>query len=281
MQVNHIIFLIHPCCYEPLDRAAVERDNLRVFVDLEKQVKARWLQALAARPANTLLVHLGGPTDLRDWAIERLGAQAVFYPQTQFPENKDLAEYYRRLAVDFGVHLKEHGLDLDPASVSSELWGESFEGCVPGYGGAFAQYLGLLQAPKMVFGMTVFDSRFLIGAKHWEAVPIAGCDVEAWLFECHDGTGAAMFQARRTAQWIDERRLHLELDKRRLQICTKGGHTLWPAAPWEKGDAEAVRSYSMSLRQCNWRWVRSVGMSFNDFRKVIRQARVTAGEEEV
>lgn len=280
MRIDHVIFLIHPCCYEGLDDATVERDNLYFYVDLEKQVKARWLEALAARPPNTLLLQLGGPEELRDKVAEFLGENAVFYPRTAFPENGGLAEYYRRLAADFWGHVEGRGLALDPALVSAELWGESFEGCVPGYGGAFAQYLGLRQAPRLRFAMTVYDSRFLCGARHWETIPLAGCDVEAWLFECHDGSGAAMFQARRTAQWIDGRRVHIDLDDKRVQVSTKGGHTLWPETPWEKGQSEVVRPYSMTLQECNWRWLRAPGLSWAAFRAVVRGARVTEAEEE-
>jgi len=86
------------------------------------------------------------------------------------------------------------------------------------------------------------------------------------------------FQARRTAQWIDQRTIHLQLDDRRLQVCSKLGHTLWPQQPWEKGKVEEVRPYHMTLAQCNWRWVRSVGIAFEDFRQVIGAARVSAGE---
>ena len=113
MQIEHIIFLIHPCCYEPLGPDAIRRDNLQLFVDREKEVKARWLEALAQRPANTLLVQLGGPTALRDEAVEYLGAAAVFYPSTEFPEDGNLAEYYRRLAADFNAHVSAHGWHLD------------------------------------------------------------------------------------------------------------------------------------------------------------------------
>ncbi|NKB70642.1 MAG: hypothetical protein GKR89_26530 [Candidatus Latescibacteria bacterium] len=279
MQIEHIIFLIHPCCYEPLSAEDVRRDNLQLYVDLEKEIKGRWFQALAERPPNTLLLQLGGPEELCDQAVEYLGQAAVFYPQTSFPDNADLAEYYRRLTVDFHVHIAAHGLSFNPATITSELWGESFEGCVPGYGGALAQYLGLALAPKMRFEMTVYDSRFLAGAKIWEVVPIAGSDVEAWIFECYDGTGAAMFQARQTAQWIDRRRIELQLDDRRLQVCTKQGHTIWPKTPWEKGVVEAVRPYSMLLQECIWCWIRAVGMPMDDFRRVLGQAQISAAEE--
>ena len=275
MKIEHIIFLIHPCCYENIAPDAIRKDNLYLFVEREDEVKQRWLQALADRPANTLFLQLGGPEYLQDTAVANLGDAAVFYPRTAFPDNGDLREYYRRLASDFRDHVSTHRLQLDTTTVTSELWGESFEGCVPGYGGAFAEYLGLQYPSQMRFEMTVYDSRFLYGARQWEVIPIDSCDVEAWLFECHDGTAAAIFQSRLTAQWVDERRLHLRLDDRRLQVCTKNGHTIWPPTPWEKGKPERVDAYSMTLADCNWRWVRAVGMAIDDFRKVISAARVT------
>ena len=278
MNIEHIIFLIHPCCYEGLDAETVRKDNLYLYVELEEEVKARWQAALAARPAHTWFVQLGGPQYLWESAVKYLGEAAALYLCTPFPESEDLAEYYGCLEADLRDHIATHDLLIDEAAVTAELWGESFEGCVPGYGGAFAQYLGLQQAPQMRFEMTVYDSRFLYGARRWEVMPVPDSDVEAWLFECHDGTAAAIFQARRTAQWIDQRTLHLQLDDRRLQICTKLGHTLWPQEPWEKGKVEEVRPYHMTLAQCNWRWVRCVGIAFEDFRQVIGAARVSAGK---
>ena len=278
MRVEHVIFLIHPCCYEQLDAGAIRRDNLEIFVERERETKQRWLDALAERPTDTLFVQLGGREYLRDEAAERLGEAAVSYPQIPFPESQDLDEYYGLLAHGFREHVSTHGLTFDAGTATSELWGESFEGCVPGYGGAFAQYLGLQRHPRMRFEMTVYDSRFLRGAHRREAIPIADSDVEAWLFECHDGSGAAIFQPRLTAQWLDRRRVHLKLDDRRLQICTKQGHTLWPAEPWGKGKPERVCNFSMTLAECAGRWVRSIGMSISDFRNVIRAARVEGVE---
>lgn len=280
MRIEHIIFLIHPCCYENIDSYAIQKDNLYLFVERERKVKQRWFQTLAEQPANTLFLQLGGPEYIREMAVANLGEAAVFYPRTQFPKDGALREYYRRLASDFHDHVLTHQLQLETATVTSELWGESFEGCVPGYGGAFAEYLGLQRHPKMRFEMTVYDSRFLYGAYRWEVIPINGCDVEAWLFECHDGTSAAIFQSRLTAQWVDDRRLHLRLDDRRLQVCTKNGHTIWPQTPWEKGKPERIGAYSMALADCNWRWIRAVGMAIDDFREVISAAHVTGCEDE-
>ena len=71
MQIEHIIFLIHPCCYESLTHAEVARDNLQFYVELERKVKTRWLGVLAERPQSTLMVQLGGPEDLSDQAIKQ------------------------------------------------------------------------------------------------------------------------------------------------------------------------------------------------------------------
>ena len=274
MIVEHLIFLIHPCCYEGLDAERIRADNLYLYVEREEEVKQRWLEALAAQPAPTLFVQLGGPEYLAETAAKHLGESRSLYLKTPFPEDGDLAEYYRLLTSDIRAHIETGDLELDAETASSELWGESFEGCVPGYGGAFAEYLGLRQAPRMRFEMTVYDSRFLCGARRMEVVLLADSDVEAWLFECHDGTGAAIFQARLRAQWIDERRVSLQLDDRRLQVCTKLGHTVWPPEPWTKGKAEAVAAYDMTMAESIWYWVRCVGMAFDDFREVIRSARV-------
>ncbi len=197
-------------------------------------------------------MQLGGPEYLRETAVAHLGEPTVFYPRTAFPENGDLRKYYRRLASDFRTHVSAHRPQFDTDAVTSEPWGESFEVCVPGYGGAFAEYLGLQRPPRMRFEITIYDSRFLYGARRWEVIPLDDCDVEAWLFEYHDGTSTAIFQSRLMAQWGDNRRVYLRLDDRRLQLYTKQGHTVWPQEPWTKGKPECVGEYSITLADCNW-----------------------------
>lgn len=265
-----VIFLIHPCCYEALTPQQVRADNLELFVGIEREVKQRWLADLRNRSEPTLFAQLGGPAYLTEAAAESLGAPYALRFTTEF--HGSITDFYQGLAAEFHRHLAEHRLALDPDTVRSELWGESFEGCVPGYGGAFAEYLPLGQAPRMRFEMTVHDSRFLCGHRGRQVIGLPGTDVEAWLFELPDGTGAAMFQARRHAQWVDRRRIGLRLDDRRIQVCTKLGHTVWPPEPWRKGKPERICDYGMELRECIWRWVRSVGMPLDRFRGVIAAA---------
>lgn len=274
MYIDHIVFLTHPCCYEPIPPEQIQRDALQLYLDRENEVKAAWLAEIGQRDTGTLFVQLGGPTCLRDAAAAALGDSAALLLQTPFPASEDLDEYYRGLIEEIRTHLAREGLEFDPTAVTSELWGESFEGCVPGYGGAFAQYLGLSRSPRMRFEMTVYDSRFLYQARGHQVLPIGDSDVEAWLFECHDGTGAVTFQPRRTAMWLDERLVHLRLSDRRHQVCDKLGHTVWPEAPWTKARPETLHDYSMPLKEWISRWVRSVGMGIDDFRAVVEAGRI-------
>ena len=274
---DSIIFLIHPCCYEVLPAEQVRADNLALFVRMEQEVKERWLADLRNRDGPTLFVQLGGPAYLTEAAAEALGEGYALRFATEF--HGSLPDFYEGLAAEFHRHVLSHGLALDLDTVESELWGESFEGCVPGYGGAFAEYLPLGRSPRMRFEMTVHDSRLLYGHRGYQVIPIPGTDVEAWLFECPDDTALAMFQARRHAQWIDRRRISLRLDDRRIQVCTKLGHTVWPPEPWEKGKPELVCDYRMELGECIWRWVRSVGMPLDEFREVIAAAELDEGSE--
>lgn len=272
IQVDHIIFLIHPCCYEPIDEERIRSDGLQLFVDREGLVKKRWLRRLEQGTATTLFVQLGGPDYLIQAAVRALGEARALSLRFPFPGDANLAVYYEGLSAEIRSHLAAHRVQWDAATVTSELWGESFEGCVPGYGGAFAQYLNLAQAPAMRFDMTVFDSRFLHQARRVETLAIADTDVEAWLFECHDGTGALTFQARRTAQWLDERVVALQLHDRRHQLCDKLGHTLWPQTPWTKGKVETEQVLSVPMKDWISRWVRGIGTDFETFRSLAESA---------
>ena len=267
---RHIIFLIHPCCWEALDQDYVREYNQEIYVEIERTVKGRWIRAVEQKPEDTLFVQLGGPEYLAAAAREHLGDEYTLLLTSQFPEGGSLKQYYTVLAAEVKDHVLKHNLAFDPETVSSELWGESFEGCVPGYGGAFAEYLGLKQPPKMRFEMTVHDSRFLVGFHRMAKVPISDSDIEAWIFECHDGSSAAIYQGRMTAQWIDERRISIELNNRRNQVCTKLGHTVWPEKPWKKGDREQMNRYSMTLADAIWYWIRAISMSFDELKAVIQ-----------
>jgi hypothetical protein len=158
MHISHIIFLIHPCCYEPIEAEQIKLEGLQLYLDREQEVKTRWLAEISAGAAGTMFVQLGGPVYLTQAAEKTLQPGCAVSLQFPFPESQDLHTYYEGLSTEIRSHLQAHRLELNQATVTSELWGESFEGCVPGYGGAFAQHLGLQTSPRMRYEMTVFDA---------------------------------------------------------------------------------------------------------------------------
>lgn len=272
--VDHIIFLVHPLVYVKMDAETLRRGNLQIYADREVEIRARWLSALAQMPARTLFIQQCGPEHLVEAARAELGAAYAVRLGPPYHEGMTLHEFYESIIEQLQVHLEEHDLSFDPATVTSELWGESFEGCAPGYGGMFAEYLSLAKSPRMRFEMTLYDSRWLYGAQAPQVIPIDGTDVEAWVFECHDGTGAAIYQARRHAQWIDHRRVSLQLNTRTMQVWLKTGHTVWPETPWSKGTREETLEYSMTLIDANSHWIRGMGLDMDTFREVVGATRV-------
>lgn len=278
MEINHLIFLIHPGIWEELrekDPEFFRSQNCGLFVEREQEVKQQWLMELPSADKDTLLLQLYGSKTLHETLQERLGEANACYVHAEYPGEGQLREYYCRLTRCIRDHLERFRLTMDPAVVTSEIWGCSFEGCAPGYAGAFAETLGLRVAPKMRFEMTVYDSRFLYGARRWESFPLSGSDIEVWLFECYDYSGAAIYQARLSAQWLDMRPIRLLLNPARVLVCDKRGHTVWPSRPWKKGDPEDLCPYQLATSDSYW--VRSVSMEFRDFREVIGAATVSGG----
>ena len=270
--IEHIIFLIHPCCYEGLDAEDIGQRNLEIYVEREREVKRKWLDALAAGDGRVLFLQLYGPEYLQERARESLGQANACYVQADFPGPDQMPEYYRRLVQCIRDHLGKYELEYDPASVTSELWGESFEGCAPGYGGAFAERLGFKLPPKMIFEMTVYDTRFLHGAKLRETLAIGDSDIEALLFECYDGSSAAIFQARLSAQWLDRRPIKLKLYPDKVMLCTTLGHTAWPSKPWKKGDPDQLYAHTITTADCLW--LRTTRMGFDGLREIVTSAEI-------
>src|SRR5688500_4551719 len=106
MEIKHIIFLIHPGCYESLPPdSGLHQSNIGIYIEREQEVKQRWLAALdehGKEPENSvLLLQLYGPEHLLKAAQERLGAGNACYVRADFSTiptgPQQLREYYQRL----------------------------------------------------------------------------------------------------------------------------------------------------------------------------------------
>jgi len=277
MRIEHLIFLIHPCCYEAVTAdSPLSHANISLFVAREREVKGRWLDEIAKAEPGTVLLQLYGPPDLLQTAIAHAGEAGACFVHADFDDILDTPErlrvYYHRLVDCIRDHFDRFDLQFDPDTVTSVLWGESFEGCVSLYGSAFAECLGLRQPPKMRFEMTVYDSRFLADAQSPQIIPVPGTDIEAWLFELHDTTCAAIFQSRLTMQFYDRRLIRLKLDPTRTQLCTTSGFTVWPDTPPLRGTQQD--SLPVTLRTGEGRWVRGISMGIDELRQVIESVSV-------
>ena len=273
--IDHFIFLIHPCILEKMSADAIREGNLELVLERQNEVKQRWLGELAEQGGSTLFCQYYGPRYLFETAQQELGERNACYVKcTDYPGDEDdqQRQWYRRLAQCIHGHMEQYGLEFDAATVTSELWGASFEGCVAGYGGAFAEYLGLERKPTLKIEMAVYDSRFLYGARRWETIGFEDTDIEAWIFECYDCTSAAIFQARLSAQWLDKRPILLHLDPERVTVCTKTGFTVWPEHPPRKGDREGSRPFVLTTSDSYW--IRAFRMHFEALRDVVASASV-------
>ncbi len=269
MQIERIVFLIHPLVYETLTPEDIHNRNLAIFADREQEIKARWLKE-AESLKNTLVLQLYGPKYLQVALVERMGAEWACYIHAEYTQGMPQLEYDTRLAKCIRDHIAEHGLTLDPATVNSEIWGESFEGCAPDYASSFAFLLGLKNPPKMRFEMTAYDSRFLKGAEVVEVIPISSSDIEAVIFKLYDEAFVAIYQTRLTPQRLDNRLITVDLDPTCTLVCTKLGHTVWPPKPWQKGDSSVTVPYQLKTR--DYYLVRSGAISFERFRELIAAA---------
>ena len=174
--VEHVVFAIHPLLYEAEPPQDIVALNHRVYLEAEVEVKERCVAAIARLAPSALFVQLAGAsTEFVDRARERLGAARALHLQNG--SGDDLGAIYRGLVAQIRAHLAAHRLRLDPATCSSELWGESFEGCVPGYGSALASGLQLQRRPRMVYEHTVCDAPFMRHARQAQRLVCcaAGC----------------------------------------------------------------------------------------------------------
>jgi hypothetical protein len=286
MTISHLVILIHPLVWQHSLEAnprLADDDNAGIYLERERECAARWLAELPRDGEPTLLVQLSNPRFFAEAIRARVGERNACLtwaePDATPPDAADAqarAAYQHHLHVEIvqriHSHLRAYDLALDPATVTAEIWGESFEGCAAGYAGAIAHGLGLAMRPVMRFEMTVYDSRFLYGARRWEAIPIIGSDVEAMLFELHDHSFAALYQARLSEQWLDLRPLQVHLDPTMVKVCTKTGHTTWPAQPWRKGDPEIPIPCTVTASDSAW--LRGWRTSGDAFRQVVASARI-------
>ena len=206
-QITHFVFISHPLLYEGMPAATIAKTNAGIYQVWERAVKATSLASIGALAPSSFVVQLNGGSDaFVTAATAKLGASQVLKLGAAGPSDEAPADpsqwlagrapinftaMYEGFAIQTKTYLSQHGLTFDPATATSEFWGESFEGCVPGYGSGWATAMGLQTKGVMMFDHTVADARFMYRAVHTETVSVGGSDVEAMVFRLVDNASVA------------------------------------------------------------------------------------------
>jgi hypothetical protein len=280
--VKRLVIIVHPCPYEIYHRPA-PGSPLYPYREMEKAVFARWLEAVDKLPATTFVVQIdmpetaAGPDRLHAACVDHLGPTRVcrVKGEYQYPEKPvPLLNYYGRIHKQVTEQFEQNGLIFDSAHCDTELWGQSFEGCAPGYGTALCRRLGLQQPFRFDYGKSVPDARFLLNLRRWETVNLGDSDVVAYLFDLNDGSSAALFQSRKEDQWLDRRPIELRLDPSRFWVSDKQGKTIWPK------DKETDPQHVVRLMSSEEHFLRTRGADSKALKEVVRNGHVGPAPKE-
>ena len=283
MQIRHFVFLVHPGIYIRESPENLEKYNYGYCLAREEECIDLWLKRIKAMGDETFIMQHCNEPFYQEYIEPAAGAKRSCvlvvpynpdpsYPDTEVGRAAVQHDFHLDVVRCIGDKLEQRHLEYDPLTTTSEVWGGSFEGCAPGYAGAFAHGLGLKTAPQMRFEMCFYDSRFLYGAKVLEVIRISDTDVEAWIFELHDGTCAARYQSRLSEQWLDTRPITVMLQPSRVVACTKTAHTVWPKEPTVRAP-EIAEPYTFNTGEGSV-WLLGTRMGRSEFIETVAGAEV-------
>ena len=196
MKAKRIVYLIHSMIYSSLaarDPRVLRDTNAGIYLERERLCERRWRAAVRQLEPDALYAQLAGGSEFLAWAREQLGEERVIEPRAEWRDGKEIEVYRRELSDSFLAQLADKGNGLDLETTRLELWGESFTGCVYGYGTALARHLGLKTPPFVDFDMTVPDERHLCKAELVTHFLLPGSPVRGYLFESPLGFPVGLF----------------------------------------------------------------------------------------
>lgn len=262
-------------CRQP---ARAEEDTFRDFLAFERGRIARWDARVQAFPPDEALVILPWPhfdtgpaVDFEARAARLLGDRCFLldapYPsspsfwQGAHPDFlRGVAEDLRDACLNQGSDwnkeemttallsrscarqmlglMGSRGLAWDPATVQSEGWGASFEGCVSKYSGSLRRLLGLTHPIAIDFEMTVPDAAFLLRARRCERLSLSD-RLDLFLFDL-EGTPAGLYL--QTSVSLSDRAAWLSVaaPPDRVRVLSKQGARLWPGPAEDKTPPRSI-----------------------------------------
>ena len=231
MKTEKICYLIHSMIYSGLaarDPQVLRDTNAGIYLERERLCERRWREGIRQLEPGGLYAQLSGGPELLAYARQQLGEDRVIEPRAEWRDGKDIEVYRRELSDSFLGQLaaKGHGLDLETTRL--ELWGESFTGCVYGYGTALARHLGLKTPPFVDFDMTVPDERLLCKAELVAHFLLPCSPVRGYLFESPLGFPVGLFiEGFRTRDSGAAGRIRIPVDCNKVTVENAAGITLY------------------------------------------------------
>lgn len=139
-----------------------------------------------------------------------------------------VAYFSRMCAVDIRQALADRNLEVDPATVESESFGEGFEQCAMTWKQMLVPYLGFARPPENSFDLSVSGAPFLVDATLQERISLPG-ELRLYLWTATDGRQVGMF-ARPWCRMKDPL-LFAEVSPAGLMLEVRETHNkqLWPA----------------------------------------------------
>jgi hypothetical protein len=127
----------------------------------------------------------------------------------------------------FQAMLAQRGFSFDPASVSAEAWGASFDGCVTKYTLNLRRILGLSNVVGIDFNLTVPDAYFLLDAVLRDCLILLDNKLRLFLFECEQRfAGLYTFTEHSIADPLTN--VILTVDAETIIVKSKQNIRLWP-----------------------------------------------------
>ena len=246
-QLERLVFLSHPYAWELVsarDPEGVKKGKYNWFdfnsadlVAMERKVSSRWPWEVGKLGSNDALIinYFGGrPPDaelkngpiapLLRVARERLGDRYLLLFGT--PSKNEWGRKIQR-------QLREKGYTYDPATVATESWGQSTEGCVVNFAAHFAAGMGLPKGFPMRYELTFPDAPFAMTANFLERVALGNSDVSLYLSESKEGRPFAIFFPGVLRDGESNRYVELALDPASVEFTNKKGEPV--TVPREEG----------------------------------------------
>ena len=253
MKISKIYYIVHSMLYSGIaaDNPQTLRDtHAEIFLERELLCEQRWRAGIDQLPPDAIYAQLGGGPEILPYAKAQLGEDRVVVPAGEFSAGLGPERWYQLLTDSVYDQIKEKGHEIDVQTTQVEAWGESFEGCVYGYGTSLTRQLGLKHPTYVNFDMCVPDARFLCKAELITHFLLPGDQVRGYFFNGTFGFPMGVYLEGFTRQDVGNTgRIRLKIDNSKVSIEGSQGLTLYANLSIDRPDRKIPVKPSQSFEE--------------------------------